>query len=185
MEQQLHPYLLDGETVLWSGRTSPFKLRELPFCSSLYLLWLISAAAAAMALLFLLPPLLSGQRSLGNTLIILVILLSIPAILSLQPFSDKYTLETSVLYAITKLRAITMVDGQVLSLPLRSSTNASVGQRRDECGTLFIGSNAQWDTSRTLTDAVTGIPHLTEENQIDGLVFFHIPHPDQLLQYFS
>ena len=122
---------------------------------------------------------------MGNTLIILVILLSIPAILSLQPFSDKYKLETSVLYAITNLRAITMVDGQVLSLPLRSSTNASVGQRRDECGTLFIGSNAQWDTSRTLTDAVTGIPHLTEENQIDGLVIFHIPHPDPLLQYFS
>ena len=185
MEQQLHPYLLDGETVLWSGRTSPFKLRELPFRSALYLLWLISAAAAAMALLFLLPPLLSGQRSLGNTLIILVILLSIPAILSLQPFSDKYKLETSVLYAITNLRAITMVDGQVLSLPLRSSTNASVGQRRGECGTLIIGSNAQWDNRRTLTDAVTGIPHLTEENQIDGLLFFHIPHPDQLLQYFS
>ena len=114
MEQQLHPYLLDGETVLWSGRTSPFKLRELPFRSSLYLLWLVSAAAAAISLLFLLPPLLSGQRSLGNTLIILVILLSIPAILSLQPFSDKYKLETRVLYAITNLRAITMVDGQVL-----------------------------------------------------------------------
>ena len=185
MEQQLHPYLLEGETIRWSGRTTPFKLRELPFRASLYLLWLISAGAAALAVLLLLPPLLSGQRSLGNTLIILVILLSIPVILSLQPLSDRYKLEKTVVYAITNLRAITMVDGRVLSLPLRSSTSASVCQRRGDCGTLFIGSDARWDARHTLTDAVTGIPHLTEENQIDGLLFFHIPHPDQLLQYFS
>lgn len=185
MEQQLSNYLLEGETIRWSGRTSPFRLRDLPFRTSFYAMWIISAAAAVAVVLLLLPALISGQRSLGNTLIILAITLAIPAIMSLQPFSDKYKLEKNVLYAITNLRAITMVDGQILSLPLRSSTNASVCQRRGDCGTLFIGSAEHRDDRHTLTDAVTGIPRDDEDNQIDGLLFFHIPHPDQLLDFFS
>lgn len=185
MEQQLNHYLLEGETVRWSGRTTPFRLRDFSFRTSLYVLWIISAAAAVAVVLLLLPALLSGQRSPGNTLIILIVALAIPVLLSLQPFSDKYKLEKNVLYAITNLRAITMVDGRILSLPLSSNTNASVCQRRGECGTLFIGSAEHRNDRHTLTDAVTGIPSSEEDHQIDGLLFFHIPHPEQLLELFS
>ena len=119
MEQQLRSCLLEGETIRWMGRPSPFCLSRLPFRRSFYLTWLAFAGCSAAAALLLFPPLLDGRRSLFSTVVILAAVLAVPALFSLQPFSDKYKLERHTLYAITNLRALTMVDGHVLSLPLR------------------------------------------------------------------
>ncbi len=184
MEKQLRSCLLEGETVRWMGRPSPFCLSRLPFRRSFYLTWLAFAVFSAATALLLLPPLLEGSRSLFSTLVILVAVLTVPALLSLQPFSDKYKLERHTLYAITNLRALTMVDGQVLSLPLRQGVPASVCLKDGACGTLRIGTADQPPAPHTLTAAVTGIPHSGEGSRIDGLLFFHIADPDELLPYF-
>ncbi len=185
MEQQLRSCLLEGETIRWMGRPSPFCLSRLPFRRSFYLTWLAFAGCSAAAALLLFPPLLDGRRSLFSTAVILAAVLAVPALFSLQPFSDKYKLERHTLYAITNLRALTMVDGHVLSLPLRRGVPTSVYLKDGICGTLCIGTEDQPPALYTLTAAVTGISHTSGDSGIDGLLFFHVPDPDELLPYFS
>ena len=75
MEQQLRSCLLEGETIRWMGRPSPFCLSRLPFRRSFYLTWLAFAGCSAAAALLLFPPLLDGRRSLFSTVVILAAVL--------------------------------------------------------------------------------------------------------------
>ena len=159
MEQRLQEVLLDGEIVRWSGRPSPFKLMSIPSRTSLLLTWVLCSAALAVILGGLIPFFLRTHQAVTDLTVILMIAAFLPAMISIRPLLDKWSLEHDTIYAITNYRVLALVKnnlmyiplGRILTTPLkpgtgRAATSASVKRWASpppKCWTtLFWGSAA-------------------------------------------
>ena len=127
MEQRLQEVLLDGEIVRWSGRPSPFKLMSIPSRTSLLLTWVLCSAALAVILGGLIPFFLRTHQAVTDLTVILMIAAFLPAMISIRPLLDKWSLEHDTIYAITNYRVLALVKNNLMYI----LDNAILGVR---CG---------------------------------------------------
>ena len=182
MEQRLHEILMDGEQVRWTGRPSPFKLMRCPERNTFFVTWLLSGAAI---LLYLLPTLNSDQRGGADWFIMLVVVAFLPAMLSLRPLMDKLCLEKNTIYAITDRRVIALVKDDLMYIPLDQKPAVSVEGRDRDCGNLCFGEAVGCGSGNSRSNAVLGIRESSSQNDMLGMLFYHVSHPEQLLRYVA
>ena len=180
MEQRLHEILMDGEQVRWTGRPSPFKLMQCPERNTFFATWLLSGAAVLLALFYLLPALDSTQRGGADWFVMLVVVAFLPAMLSLRPLMDKFCLEKNTLYAITDRRVIALVKDDLMYIPLDQKPAVSV-----DCGNLCFGEAVGCGSGNSRSNAVLGIRESSSQNDMLGMLFYHVSHPEQLLHYIA
>lgn len=184
MEQRLHEILMDGEQVRWTGRPSPFKLMQCPERNTFFATWLLSGAAVLLALFYLLPALDSTQRGGADWFVMLVVAF-LPAMLSLRPLMDKFCLEKNTLYAITDRRVIALVKDDLMYIPLDQKPAVSVEGRDRDCGNLCFGEAVGCGSGNSRSNAVLGIRESSSQNDMLGMLFYHVSHPEQLLHYIA
>lgn len=184
MEQRLHEILMDGEQVRWTGRPSPFKLMQCPERNTFFVTWLLSGAAVLLALFYLLPALDSTQRGGADWFVMLVVAF-LPAMLSLRPLLDKLCLEKNTLYAITDRRVIALVKDDLMYIPLEQKPAVSVEGRDRDCGNLCFGEAVGCGSGNSRSNAVLGIRESSSQNDMLGMLFYHVSHPEQLLRYIA
>ena len=184
MEQRLHEILMDGEQVRWTGRPSPFKLMQCPERNTFFVTWLLSGAAVLLALFYLLPALDSTQRGGADWFVMLVVAF-VPAMLSLRPLLDKLCLEKNTLYAITDRRVIALVKDDLMYIPLEQKPAVSVEGRDRDCGNLCFGEAVGCGSGNSRSNAVLGIRESSSQNDMLGMLFYHVSHPEQLLRYIA
>lgn len=184
MEQRLHEILMDGEQVRWTGRPSPFKLMQCPERKTFFATWLLSGAAVLLALFYLLPALDSTQRGGADWFVMLVVAF-LPAMLSLRPLMDKFCLEKNTLYAITDRRVIALVKDDLMYIPLDQKPAVSVEGRDRDCGNLCFGEAVGCGSGNSRSNAVLGIRESSSQNDMLGMLFYHVSHPEQLLHYIA
>ena len=185
MEQRLHEILMDGEQVRWTGRPSPFKLMRCPERNTFFVTWLLSGAAILLALLYLRPTLNSDQRGGADWFIMLVVVAFLPAMLSLRPLMDKLCLEKNTIYAITDRRVIALVKDDLMYIPLDQKPAVSVEGRDRDCGNLCFGEAVGCGSGNSRSNAVLGIRESSSQNDMLGMLFYHVSHPEQLLRYVA
>ena len=162
MEQRLQEVLLDGEIVRWSGRPSPFKLMSIPSRTSLLLTWVLCSAALAVIAAFL------------------------PAMISIRPLLDKWSLEHDTIYAITNYRVLALVKNNLMYIPLGRILTHSIEARDGESGNLCFCEAVGQSSSKMLDNAILGVRcGSPAQSGVPGLLFFHIPQPESLLGYLS
>lgn len=186
MEQRLNNILLDGEEVRWSGRPAPFKLMDLPSRSMILATWILSSAALALVLGFLIPFYIRTGRSLLDTVVLLVITAFLPLMLSLRPVLDKRSLEHSTLYAITNYRAIAFIKDDVMFIPLSRKLKTAVAAQEGSCGSLCFGEAVDISRRKHLSTAVVGVRADGSSNpSVHGMMFYHVNEPESLLRYLA
>ena len=136
MEQRLQEVLLDGEIVRWSGRPSPFKLMSIPSRTSLLLTWVLCSAALAVILGGLIPFFLRTHQAVTDLTVILMIAAFLPAMISIRPLLDKWSLEHDTIYAITNYRVLALVKNNLMYIPLGRILTHSIEARDGESGNL-------------------------------------------------
>ena len=185
METRLKEALWEGEEVRWSGRPKPFELMENTFKSSILATWIVSAFVLACVLFFLIPSLLSGSRTIGDAVILAVITLFLPGILSARPLMDKKCLEEKTLYAITNFRIIAIVKDEVMYLPIGKGMKVAVENQADGCGNLRFGEVVGKPAKKDRAYAVLGLRSDDNNSDMEGLLFYHVDQPDQLMRYLA
>ena len=142
MEQRLQEVLLDGEIVRWSGRPSPFKLMSIPSRTSLLLTWVLCSAALAVILGGLIPFFLRTHQAVTDLTVILMIAAFLPAMISIRPLLDKWSLEHDTIYAITNYRVLALVKNN-----LNTTDVVGVAPEAQLIVMQVFGSRgANWDT---------------------------------------
>ncbi|OUQ82223.1 hypothetical protein [Flavonifractor sp. An100] len=185
METRLKEALWEGEEVRWSGRPKPFELMEQSFKSSILLTWAVSACVLAAVLYLLVTSLASGTRTIGDAFILAIITLFLPAILSARPIMDKKCLEEKTIYAITNFRIIAIVKDEVMYLPIGKGMKVAVEQQADGCGNLRFGELVGKPSKKSRAHAVLGLRSSDESRDVQGLLFYHVDQPDQLMRYLA
>ena len=136
MEARLKEALWEGEEVRWTGRPKHFPLLGPDSKNGILTAWILSGLVLAAMVLFLVPQIASGSRSISESLVMATVALFVPGILSVRPFLDQRCLEQNTLYAITNYRIIAIVKEDLLYLPIGKELRAAVENRADGCGNL-------------------------------------------------
>lgn len=185
MEQRLQEALLPGEEVRWTGRPSPFKLMACPYRSTFLSTWLLSAAAVLLMVFYLAPLLNQMDRGGADLFVVLLVVAFLPVMLSTRPLLDKMYLERSTLYAITNYRAIALVRGELMYIPLNKRLNVAVERQDREFGNLCFGAAVGQNPRSSRSNAVLGIRENDQESAMTGMLFYHVSHPEHLLSYLT
>lgn len=186
MEQKLNEILLDGEKVRWSGRPVPFKLLELPSRKSILATWIICGGAMVLVLGFLIPFYIRTNRTLLDTVVVLVVTAFLPLMLSFRPVLDKRCLEHDTLYAITNFRAIALVKDDMMFIPLSPKLKTAVAAKDGSCGILCFGEAVDVNPSKQLATAIIGVrTEGSSTPNVHGLMFYHVNDPESLLGYLA
>ena len=186
MEQRLQEVLLDGEIVRWSGRPSPFKLMSIPSRTSLLLTWVLCSAALAVILGGLIPFFLRTHQAVTDLTVILMIAAFLPAMISIRPLLDKWSLEHDTIYAITNYRVLALVKNNLMYIPLGRILTHSIEARDGESGNLCFCEAVGQSSSKMLDNTILGVRcGSPAQSGVPGLLFFHIPQPESLLGYLS
>ena len=157
MEQRLQEVLLDGEIVRWSGRPSPFKLMSIPSRTSLLLTWVLCSAALAVILGGLIPFFLRTHQAVTDLTVILMIAAFLPAMISIRPLLDKWSLEHDTIYAITNYRVLALVKNNLMYIPLGRILTHSIEARDGESGNLCFCEAVGQSSSKMLDNAILGV----------------------------
>ena len=105
--------------------------------------------------------------------------------LSLRPLMDKFCLEKNTLYAITDRRVIALVKDDLMYIPLDQKPAVSVEGRDRDCGNLCFGEAVGCGSGNSRSNAVLGIRESSSQNDMLGMLFYHVSHPEQLLHYIA
>lgn len=183
MEDRLNQILLEGETVRWSGRPAPFRLMACSSRNHMIASWVISAAVMLLAIFVLLP--YTGPRPLSESLLILLVIGFAPVLISTRPLLDKRILERKTFYAITNYRIIAIVKDDIMYIPISKQLQVAVEAQDANHGSLRFNETIGKASSKALAHAVVGIRQEGALNNMRGMLFYHIPEPEQLLHYFA
>lgn len=182
MEARLKEALWQGEEVRWTGRPKPFALLGPDSKTGILVTWVISGLVLAAMIMFLVPQLISGYRTVSECLVMAVVALFVPAILSVRPFLDKKCLERNTLYAVTNYRIIAVVKEDVLYLPISKGLVAAVEHRSGGCGNVCFGKMVGQPLRKSRTLAVLGLHDDDNRFLMEGLMFYHLDRPDQVME---
>lgn len=184
MEDRLNSILLDGEVIRWCGRPAPFQLLSLPLRNWLIATWAGVGLALTAAVLALLSFCSRTGGYTADSGIFFVAVVSIPLMIAARPFFDRRCLMENTVYAITNYRAISMVGGDVMYIPLSSKLKTAITSRCGHCGNLQFGDAVNVAPQNELSTAVLGV-RFDENPHVPGMLFYHISQPDTLLRYLA
>lgn len=178
MEKRLQAALLEGERVRWSGRPAQFRLMHSTYRSAVVLTWLMSVCVVLLVAYFLAPYYWSHTLS-GDLLLAALVMVFMPAMLSVRPLLDKRTLEKETVYAVTDRRVLAIVKDEVMAMPLEGLTAVAKGWD-GTCANLCFGKAAEIPEYKSRVYAMSGVREYTDE--LDGILFYHVDRPEQLIR---
>lgn len=178
MEDLLKKSLLEGESVLWSGKAAPFKLLEPPYGKSLFAIWGLSIVwIVGFAALYI--PFALNIGIEWNTIVPMLILADfLPVLLSLRPILDQRDLQSKTLYAITNYRVISITRDQVKGLFLEAEMELDVLPESNGCGTVRIGLACKKSPLFVRAQSLMGVKDESGK-KIAGLAFYHLRGPKE------
>ena len=185
MEARLKEALWEGEEVRWTGRPKHFPLLGPDSKNGILTAWILSGLVLAAMVLFLVPQIASGSRSISESLVMATVALFVPGILSVRPFLDQRCLEQNTLYAITNYRIIAIVKEDLLYLPIGKELRAAVENRADGCGNLCFGTAVGQPVRKSRTLAVLGLRDDDSRFLMQGLMFYHVEEPEQVMEHIA
>lgn len=159
---------------------------SIPSRTSLLLTWVLCSAALAVILGGLIPFFLlhsSGRHRSDRDPHDRAFL---PAMISIRPLLDKWSLEHDTIYAITNYRVLALVKNNLMYIPLGRILTHSIEARDGESGNLCFCEAVGQSSSKMLDNAILGVRcGSPAQSGVPGLLFFHIPQPESLLGYLS
>lgn len=179
MEKRLQAALLEGEQVRWSGRPARFRLMQGAYRSAVLLTWLMSVCVVLLVAYFLAPYYWNHSLN-GDMLLAALVMVFMPAMLSVRPLLDKRTLENETIYAITDRRVIAIVKDEVMAMPLESGLTAAVKDWDGTCANVYFGKAAEVPVYKSRVYAMSGVREYTDE--LDGIIFYHVEEPEALIR---
>ena len=185
MEDLLNEILWDGDEIRWSGRPTPFVLLDETFRSDILFTWGLSFLILFITVVLMGFAVILGSYKIGDILILGAIALYIPALLSVRPLLDKRALENETFYAITNLRIISIVNNDPMYISLDKGVKASVEQKKNNLGNLSFGDAAGRSPKKSRALAVVGLRAPGKQNAMNGLLFYNVEDPEQVLSYFA
>lgn len=185
MEDLLNEILWDGEELRWSGRPTPFVLLDETFRSDILFTWGLSFLILFVTVILMGFAVMAGTHKVGDVLILGAIALYLPAILSIRPLLDKKALENETLYAITNRRVISIVNNDPMYIMLDKGVKAFVEQKKYNIGNLSFGDAVGRPPKKSRALAVVGLREPGKQNAMNGLLFYNVEDPEQVLTYFA
>ena len=169
MDRYLSENLLDGEKILWKGRSEPFRLLAPPYSRSLPLLW-----TACLSLLtffaFVFIPFAQQMRvhALQFVLCLMLVILT-PLSLCIHSIIDK-----------------NIIEKHIRSMLITPATPYRLEVLPDGNEILYIGDACKTNAYMSRANTVTGIHgDTTDQNKITGLVFYGLRNTSELLRQFT
>ena len=176
-QKQLQEILAPDEVLLWQGAAHRPPLLDCPSRKTMVRDWGIFALFAGLSLLFYFGH-AAANMSGAETVFCLLFFNLIPFSNAIFPLTAQNTLRGDSLFAVTDRRVISVIKGEALSLPRNKDLSQSVTLWDGDCGNLAFGTAAGRPLHKCRMDAVLGVRG--KDRAVTGLVFYHIPHPEQV-----
>ncbi len=171
MDAKLQKNLLKSETVLWTGKASPFKLMEPPYNKKITTTLIISIALAILLPVWYVYYV--TKSGVGVKWFVIAIVIVAMAFIATRPIFDKRTLEKKITYAITNLRAITYFgDNNFNSINLDKITDVRIDTLSNGKGVIYMGEACKKGVGKSRDLTLFGIKN--DENELTGLAFYSV-----------
>ncbi len=186
MDKYLGENLLDGERILWKGKSEPFKLLAPPYSRSLPLLWTVSLGILLIALFLFLPFARNMQVDSMQLLFLFVIVALVPATLCFHSIADKRYIEKHITYIFTNYRAISLTPKEINSMLINASTPYRLETLPDGNEILYIGDACNTTSYLSRENTITGIrKDAADANRITGLVFYGLHNAQDVCRQYT
>lgn len=171
--------LLEGEEILWSGKSAPFPLLEKPYKITIISTWVICGVLLFGLSVFYLSYAIPVEESLKKILIVLSVLLGIPLLVAARPLMDYRILQRKACYAVTNYRVITAYSDKFYSLPLAEDMPLRVDRSTDTTGTILLGDASKHPERHGRMACVCGIREDSGNTSvISGFSFYNVEDPE-------
>lgn len=186
--EQIERSLLEGERILWAGKSAPFKIMEKPYNMILLITWGVCALLLLLITVGYLPASLSGAYgfSSGDALLRCAIMASVPVFIAARPFLDKRILAKKTFYAITDYRVMVVSNYVLRTMSYDENIPVKVDMVTDDTGTITIGAagkSAKWCGRR---QTLVGVRDEKDSPMYPyiGLTFYNVKDPEAVCRHF-
>ena len=122
MNQYLNENLLDGEKVLWEGKSERLKILSGPYAKTLPRVWTISGIVLALFAVWYVLLIMKTGFSVSQFLITAVLVGIVPVSLCFHSVSDCNIIQRDLTYVLTNYRAIILGGHDVKSMRITEDT---------------------------------------------------------------
>lgn len=173
MDKYLEENLLDGEKVLWRGRSESFRILSGAYAKTLPVIWAVSGIILAAFAVWFIPFALRIRPSVPQMLFTCVMAAVIPVSLCAHSVSDCRIIQKELEYALTSCRAIAVRGNSGMFMRIDENTPYRTEIQEDGTEILYIGSACDVRSSGSRAKAVMGVYGDPENpNRVTGMVFY-------------
>ena len=181
MNQYLNENLLDGEKVLWEGKSERFKILSGPYEKTLPRVWTISGIVLALFAVWYVLLIMKTGFSVSQFLITAVLVGIVPVSLCFHSVSDCNIIQRDLTYVLTNYRAIILGGHDVKSMRITEDTEYRIESVGDGIDAIFIGDACMFKGTSGREKAVLGIyGDDTNQGRVTGMVFYGVKNGEEI-----
>lgn len=181
MNEYLKTELLDGEEILWEGKSEDFKILSGPWAQTLPKVWAISGIVLAAFAIWYVTFVIKTGFSVSQFLITAVLVGLVPLSLCFHSVSDYKIIRKELTYVLTNYRAIVLRGREEKHMQIDENTAYTVESVGDGVDAIFIGDACKFKIGKSREKAVLGI-YGDEQNQakVTGMVFYGVKNGEEI-----
>lgn len=175
MGNKFREELLDGETVLWEGKSEPFAVLSGAYKQKLPVLWIVCAIYIVVFAVAYLPFAFRTQTDSIQLIFACVLACIIPVSLCAHSFSDPKLIKNDLTYVLTNYRAFVIGDERANMMRIDKNTDYRTEIQEDGTEIIYIGDACKTKASASRANTVLGVRKDKENpSKITGLVFYGV-----------
>ena len=175
--------LLDGEIILWEGKSRPFRILSGSYAGRIPLIWIVSGLFLAIFGALYLPFAFRTQSGPMQVIFACATVGIVPVSCCVYSIKDPWDIRKNISYVLTNYRALTIHRRGEYSLWLNPDTPLRTEQWEDGTGILYLGDACQISPLESRQKTVMGIREdESDQRKVTGLVFYGIDDPKKVGQ---
>lgn len=175
--------LLDGEIILWEGKSRPFRILSGPYAGRIPLIWIVGGLFLAIFGALYLPFAFRTQSGPVQVIFACATVGIIPVSCCVYSIKDPWDIRKNISYVLTNYRAVTIYRRGEYSLWLNPDTPLRTEQWEDGTGILYLGDACRISSLESRQKTVMGIREdESDRRKVTGLVFYGIDDPKKVGQ---
>jgi len=181
MNQYLNENLLDGEKILWEGKSEPFKVLSGPYARTLPRVWAISGIVLTAFAVWYITFVMKTGFSLTQFLITAVLIGIVPMSLCFHSVSDCKIIQKDLTYVLTNYRAIVLRGKDEKFLRLSADMEYRIESVGDGIDAIYMGDACRFKNTSSREKAVLGVySDESDQSKVTGMVFYGVKNGEEI-----
>ena len=178
--------LLDGEEILWQGKSEPFGILSGPYRRRLILTWIISAVVLVTFAASYLPYAVRSQSDLVQIIFTSSLVGIVPVSLCFYSIKDVKTIQSKLRYVLTNNRALLLGANELRHIRISENTAYRIEVCDDGTEILYIGDGCRTKAGSSRKHTIMGVRgDDSNYTKITGLVFYGLKNAEEVCKRYA